>query len=105
VSSRPQRVSNNPESRPPSASSTRSEDTRAAIDRLVFDGIAAMSPAERLLLAARLCAAAEQLSIAGLRLRHPRASEEELHRRAGALRLGRDLTLRAFGVEAEAWLS
>ena len=83
----------------------QSEDTAEAVDRLVFDGLAAMQPADRLRLAASLCAAAEQLSIAGLRLRHPHASEEELRRRAGALRLGRESTLRAFGPEAEAWLS
>ena len=83
----------------------QSEDTSEAIDRLVFDGLRAMSPTERLRLGRDLCAAAEQMWIAGLRLRFPRADATELERRAGALRLGREWTLRAFGAEAEAWLS
>jgi hypothetical protein len=79
-------------------------DTTEAIDRQVFDGLRAMTPAQRLTLAARASVALARLSIAGLRLRYPDAGEEELHRRAGALRLGRELTLRAFGPDAEAWL-
>jgi hypothetical protein len=79
-------------------------DPSEAVDRLVFEGWRAMTPVERLRLAA--CASAElaRLAVAGLRLRYPDAREEELQRRAGALRLGRELTLQAFGPEAAAWL-
>lgn len=80
-------------------------DTSEAVDRLVFEGFARMTPTERLALCARACRDLRHLTIAGLRLRFPTASEEELARRAGALALGRELTLRVFGPDAEAWLS
>jgi hypothetical protein len=82
----------------------QARDTNAAVDRLVFDGFRRMTPAQRLELAAAAFRSVEQLSIAGLRLRHPDLDDEQLRRRAGARRLGRELTLRAFGQEAEAWL-
>jgi len=63
-----------------------------------------MTPLRRLEIAARTSRALHRLSVAGLRLRHPNASEAELARRAGALRLGPELTRKAFGDEAEAWL-
>jgi hypothetical protein len=74
------------------------------MDRLVFDGLRAMTPAERLLLAQDMILAAEALTLAGLRLRFPAASELELRRRLGARRLGHELTLRVYGPEAAAWL-
>lgn len=82
----------------------QSRDTSEAIDREVFDGLRAMTPLQRLQIAVRASRALHRLSVAGLRQRYPDASEEELGRRAGALRLGRELTLMAFGAEAEAWL-
>jgi len=84
---------------PPQAS-----DTPEAIDRLLFNGFRALTPGERLAMAGRASVALERLSIAGLRLRHPQAGEDELRRRAGPLRLGRGLTIRTFGPEAEDWL-
>lgn len=82
----------------------QSEDTSEAVDRMVMEGFAEMSPAERIQLAIDAWNAMVQLSIAGLRMQYPTASEEELQRRAGARRLGRELTLRVYGKEAEAWL-
>jgi hypothetical protein len=82
----------------------QSEDTSEVIDRMVFAGLAKMRPEQRLDLAMGMFRAVEQLSIAGLRLQYPNASEEDLRRRAGARRLGRELTLRVYGPEAEAWL-
>jgi hypothetical protein len=83
----------------------QAHDTTEAIDRLVFEGFARMAPAARLALCARACRDLRELSMAGLRLRYPNASDRELRCRAGALALGRELTLRAFGPEAEAWFS
>jgi hypothetical protein len=77
----------------------QSNDASVVMDRLVFDGLRAMTPAERLLLAQDMILAAEALTLAGLRLRFPAASELELRRR-----LGRELTLRVYGPEAAAWL-
>ena len=79
-------------------------DISEAADRELFDGLRQMTPLQRLQVAARASRALHRLSVAGLRLRYPDAGEEELVRRAGALRLGADLTRRAFGAEAEAWL-
>lgn len=71
---------------------------------MVFEGLRRMTPAERLRIAMRVRAAMLRLSLAGLRSRYPDATEDELRRRAGALRLGRELTLRTFGPAAERWL-
>ena len=77
----------------------------AAVDRAVFEGFRAMTPRQRLRIAANASRALHRLSVAGLRLRFPDASDEELSRRAGALRPGPELTRLAFGAAAEAWLS
>lgn len=84
---------------------SQASDTTEQIDRFVFDGLRRMTPGERLRLAAEASIALEQLAIAALRDEFPDASEEELRRRAGAIRLGPDLTRRAFGDAAEAWLT
>jgi|KBSSwiStaDraftv2_1062776.scaffolds.fasta_scaffold1064664_2 hypothetical protein len=84
---------------------SQSADVPEAVDRAVFDGIRAMTPLQRLRIAVRASQALHRLSVAGLRLRYPEASDEELFRRAGALRLGPELTRLAFGAEAEAWLN
>ena len=75
-----------------------------AVDRELFAGFSRMTPLQRLQLAVNASRALHRLSVAGLRLRFPAATEEELHRRAGALRLGPELTRLAFGPAAEAWL-
>jgi hypothetical protein len=87
-----------------SAYRPQASDTNEAVDRLVFDGFRAMAPEQRLRLCSQASLAVERLSIDGLRLRFPAATEEELRRRAGALRLGAELTRRAFGIQAEDWL-
>ncbi|MCA8968451.1 MAG: hypothetical protein KDC95_01655 [Planctomycetes bacterium] len=78
-------------------------DTDEAVDRFVMDGFARMTPRERLELAMDAYRDVVRLSIAGIARRHPHASMAELERRAGALRLGRELTLAVYGQEAEAW--
>lgn len=82
----------------------QASDTNENVDRAVFDGLRQMTPLRRLEIAARASRALHRLSVAGLRLRHPNASEEELASRAGALRLGPELTRKAFGDAAEAWI-
>ena len=82
----------------------QSEDVAEAVDRAVFAGFRAMTPLQRLRIAVQASQALHRLSVAGLRLRYPHASDEELDRRAGALRLGPELTRMAFGERAEAWL-
>jgi hypothetical protein len=83
----------------------QADDVSEAVDRTVFAGLWTMTPLQRLQIAARASRALHRLSLAGLRLRFPDADEEMLFRRAGALRLGPELTRRFFGPAAEAWLS
>jgi hypothetical protein len=47
----------------------RSNDASVGIDRLVFDGLRAMTPAARLQLACEMTRAAAAMTLAGLRLR------------------------------------
>jgi len=76
---------------------TQSEDTSPEADRLSFDLYRRMSAAEKLGLVAALCRQGDQLALAGLRLRHPGASEAELRHRLAALRLGPELACRVYG--------
>lgn len=45
--------------------------------------------------------ATRQLSIAGLRIRYPDASDEELHKRVAALWLDRELVVKVYGWDPE----
>jgi hypothetical protein len=76
-------------------------DTDREVTDLVAQCWRGLSPAQRLLLVADLCESAEQLSLAGVRLRHPDASEEEVRLRAIALRIGRELMVAAYDWDPE----
>jgi hypothetical protein len=70
-------------------------------DDLVRAKLAELEPAERMERTQRLTTALRELSLQGLRLRHPEASDEELCLREAAQRLGRDLMIRAYGWDPE----
>ena len=55
------------------------------------------SPAERLAQVARLSRMVDQLSVAGLRQRHPATDDEVIRYRRAELRLGRELAARVYG--------
>jgi hypothetical protein len=59
--------------------------------------VAALSPAERARRVRDLTLAANMMAIAGLRRRHPHASEQELLLRLAARRLGADVVERVYG--------
>lgn len=80
-----------------SASSPLSRDTSRAAERFLLDRLRALSPAQKVALVRRACRATETWKRAGLRLQFPDASEEELRRRAGALRLGPELARAVLG--------
>ena len=82
----------------------QADDVSESMDRFMFDGIRQLTPLQRLQIASRASRALHRLSVAGLRLRFPAADADELFRRAGALRLGPELTRMAFGSAGEAWL-
>jgi hypothetical protein len=64
------------------------DDTTMEARALVFESLRAMSEGERLLLASRMSVEADQLRLAGLRDRHPEASESELLMRLRELKYG-----------------
>ena len=59
------------------------------------------SPAEKLAQVARLSRMVDQLSVAGLRQRHPTADDEMIRYRRAELRLGRELAARVYGARAD----
>jgi hypothetical protein len=61
----------------------------------------ALTPQEKVRQVMDCNAASEAMALAGLRGRHPEASERELRLRLAALRLGRPLMIAAFGWDPE----
>lgn len=55
-----------------------------------------MSPLEKARAVSTICEAVQELSLAGIRLRHPDASDRECMLRLAALKLGTTLTLNAY---------
>ena len=60
------------------------------------------SPAEKLAQVARLSRMVDQLSVAGLRQRHPTTDDEMIAYRRAELRLGRELAARVYGARHDA---
>lgn len=81
---------------------TQSADTSEAIERVWFERLAAMEPEQRLQMVARLSRQAQELALAGLRMRHPDATETELRLRLAATRYDRETMIRAFGWDPQA---
>ncbi len=80
-------------------------DTPGEVHAFVVTRWRGMSPCERLDRVAGLNQACEQLAEAGVRRRYPAASEDEVRRRALALRLGRETMVRVYGWDpaVEGW--
>jgi len=76
---------------------TQSSDTSIEAERIQFNCYRALSPAEKLEVILDLCRVGRELSLAGLRMRHPEASAEELELREASLRLGSDLARKVYG--------
>lgn len=72
-------------------------DTPRVVIDLVADRWRAMSAREKLDLVAGLNRTCDQLSESGVRRRHPAASDNDVHRRVLALRLGRDIMVSVYG--------
>jgi hypothetical protein len=85
------------ESEPPAGYRTQSADTAYDIERRLIDTWRRMPAVEKARQLVDCCRMVEQLSMDGVRLRHPNASEREVFLRAAALRLGRDLTIEVYG--------
>jgi hypothetical protein len=76
---------------------TQSSDTSIVAEQVQFDCYRAMSPQEKLEIILEMCAAGRTLSLAGLRMRHPGASDVELELREACLRLGPELARKVYG--------
>ncbi|HEV2669691.1 MAG TPA: hypothetical protein VGU74_01250 [Gemmatimonadales bacterium] len=71
-------------------------DTAAAADAVRFERYRRMSPAEKARRVVELTQTACMLALAGLRERHPGATEADLLLRLAVLRLGADTVSRAY---------
>ena len=82
-----------------------SPDTRPEAVHVLVSGYRRMTPLEKLARVDDLTRTANALAEAGIRMRHPRASDEEVRLRRAALVLGRDTMLRVFGwdPDVEGW--
>jgi hypothetical protein len=63
-------------------------DTSAEAARLQIEIWRRMTPLEKARLVSGLCSAVQELALAGIRRRHPGASERECHLRLARLKLG-----------------
>ena len=71
-------------------------DTSLEAERTQVELWRRMSPIEKLHAVSEGTQAVLQLSLAGIRLRHPEAADEECRMRLAILRLGRELACKAF---------
>lgn len=75
----------------------QSRDTSEAAERFWFARLREMEPWQKARMVTELCRGAEELALAGLRMRHPGASERELRLRLAATRFDRETMIRVFG--------
>jgi hypothetical protein len=73
-----------------------SADTTAAVEQRQVDAWRRLSPLEKLRLVSDTTRAVTQLSLAGIRRRHPQASERECFLRLAAIMLGVDTARRVY---------
>ena len=71
-------------------------DTSPAAERLQVELWRRMSSVDKARLVDDLTRTADELALAGIRMRHPRASERECRLRLAVLKLGPDLAVRAY---------
>jgi hypothetical protein len=71
-------------------------DTCREAERVQIDLWRRMSPLEKARAVSEISRAVQELSLAGIRLRHPEASERECMLRLAVLKLGRTLAVQAY---------
>ena len=72
-------------------------DTSPEAERVLFDLYRRLSPSERLQLVFDLQEASDDFALWGIRERHPEADEREQRLRLAALKIERELMIRALG--------
>jgi len=73
-----------------------SSDTSPEVEQVQIELWRRMSPMEKLRAVAEISRAVQELSLAGIRLRHPGATEEECLLRLAILKLGRELACQVY---------
>jgi len=81
---------------PPEMPSQVASDTTEEAARMQIELWRAMTPAQKLELASGLTVAVQRLCLAGIRMRHPEASERECFLRLAIIKLGRELAAKAY---------
>lgn len=81
---------------------TQALDVHPDVEAIVVDGWRRMSAAEKVEQVRRLTRECRRFSLAGIRDRHPGASEDELRLRLASFWLDRETMLRLFGWDPEA---
>jgi len=76
---------------------TQSMDTTPEVERLLFDAYRRMASWEKVRRVSESTRACQELALAGMRERHPGASERELELRLAALRLDCETMIRVYG--------
>jgi hypothetical protein len=76
---------------------TQSPDTTPEAEQVLLELLRRAPAWRRLQLADQMSSTARNLSLAGLRARHPGASESELRRRFADIHLGPELAAKAYG--------
>jgi hypothetical protein len=79
----------------------QSEDTSVDIDRRLFNAYRDMPSWEKARRVDTDALAVEHLTLVGIRLRHPGATDREVRLRLAALRLDRETMVRVFGWDPE----
>ena len=76
---------------------TQSEDTSPEAERVLMDLYRRLDPSERMRLVFDQQAASDAFALCGIRMRHPQAGEREQKLRLAALKIERELMIRAYG--------
>ncbi len=82
---------------------TLASDTHPTAERIRFEIFRRMSAREKYRIVASLNETTRQLAGQRIRARHPEASEREIFLRLVSTWLGRDLMIRAYGVDPAEW--
>lgn len=72
-------------------------DTAPAVGRWLADRFRDMSAVEKARIVTELTASCRSLAASGIKMRHPSAGPDELHKRLFALVYGRELSMDVFG--------
>jgi hypothetical protein len=75
-------------------------DTPPEVLRVQYEIYRRMSPARKFQLIVDTCEMGKRLALAGLKARHPNATDEELHRLWAQQHLGRELFEKVYGISA-----